>query len=68
MYTGEPVGLWNNVLHRSETSELHLKEKCKCMVPFITHFGYGNDSEAVEYAFVCELVSCKCLCVCVQNV
>ena len=53
----------NDVLHRLESLGLKLKEKCKCMVPSITYLGYRIDSEASECVFVCELVSCKCLCV-----
>ena len=57
----------NDVLHRLESSGLKLKkEKCRCMVPSITKLGYRIDSEESECVFVCELVSCKCLCV--QNV
>ena len=33
------------------------------MVPSITFVGYRIDFEVSECAFVCELVSCKCLCV-----
>ena len=53
----------NNVVHQLQSSGLQLKEKYKCMVPSITFVGYRIDFEVSECAFVCELVSCKCLCV-----
>ena len=54
----------NDVLHQLESSGLKLKnKKCKCIVPSITYLGYRIDSEVSECVFVCELGSCKCLCV-----
>ena len=54
----------NDVLHRLESLGLKLKkEKCKCMAPSITYLGYRIDYETSESVFVCEPVSCKCLCV-----
>ena len=37
------------------------------MVPSITYLGYRIDCEEGECVFVCELVSCKCLCVCTNE-